>query len=106
MLQLFAGERPVGATAPTMSVLTLGWRIRAGITFGADGQLCVAEGGLGGSGSSTTPQECEQVPHRVGPCTAGMARGRLSLVDLLSGTKPTWPAGFPQAGLRQMSAGR
>ena len=41
-----------------------------GLTFGPDGDLYVAEGGLGGA-ATTTAAQCEQVPAPVGPYSGG-----------------------------------
>jgi len=49
-------------SAPTVSVFTSGLENPRGLTFGPDGQLYVAEGGLGGTAFSTTPPG----PRRVG----------------------------------------
>jgi len=41
-----------------------------GLTFEPDGKLYVAEGGLGGT-LSTTPTQCTQVPVPIGPYSGG-----------------------------------
>lgn len=50
-----------------------------GLTFGPDGYLYVAEGGTGGT-HSTTPAQCTQVPG-VGPYTGSRTGGRISRID-------------------------
>jgi hypothetical protein len=58
-----------------------------GLTFGPDGQLYVAEGGLGGT-QTTTLQECQQVPPPVGPYSGGFT-ARISKIDPRTGTRTT-----------------
>src|SRR6266481_3879354 len=50
-----------------------------GLKFGPDGNLYVAEGGAGGSGS--TVGECEQVVPPVGSYTGSPIGGRISKID-------------------------
>jgi hypothetical protein len=64
--------RGVNAFTPraTASLLVSGLNNPRGLTFGPDGALYIAEGGLGGS-DVTTPADCEQVPAPVGPYSGG-----------------------------------
>jgi hypothetical protein len=61
------------ALAPSVlaqiSVFATGLNNPRGLQFGPDGNLCVAEGGLGGS--TSTVGLCQQVPSPVGPYTGG-----------------------------------
>src|SRR5205823_798222 len=50
----------------TETVFASGFNNPRGLTFGPDGDLYVAEGGLGGT-DSTTAAQCEQVVPPVGP---------------------------------------
>jgi hypothetical protein len=51
-----------------------------GLKFGPDGNLYVAEGGTGGT-NSTTAEQCGQVPPPVGPYTGSETGGRISKID-------------------------
>lgn len=63
----------------SMSVYATGLNNPRGLKFGPDGNLYVAEGGLGGT-NSTTAQQCQQVPE-VGPYTGSATGGRISKID-------------------------
>ncbi len=62
-----------------VSVLADGLNNPRGLTFGPDGNLYVAEGGTGGT-LSTTSADCEQVPVPVGPYTGGFT-ARISKIN-------------------------
>ncbi|MGE5107252.1 MAG: ScyD/ScyE family protein [Sphingobacteriales bacterium] len=70
---------------PSANQATGSWRVYAeglnnprGLKFGPDGNLYVAEGGLGGDQS--TAGECDQVVSPVGPYTGSPTGGRISMI--------------------------
>ena len=67
----------------SMSVFATGFNNPRGLTFGPDGNLYVAEGGLGGSNS--TEGQCDQVVPLTGPYTGSendaVLGGRISMVS-------------------------
>lgn len=78
-------------TTPSFSVYASGLEAPRGLTFGPDGDLYVAEAGLGGTVSTGTA--CAQVPGPVGPYTGGTT-ARISKIDS-HGNRTTVAAGFP-----------
>jgi hypothetical protein len=62
-----------------VSIYATGLDNPRGLKFGPDGFLYVAEGGRGGT-LSTTPMQCAQVPN-VGPYTGSRTGGRISRID-------------------------
>jgi hypothetical protein len=61
-----------------ISVFASGFNNPRGLTFGPDGALYVAEGGIGGANS--TIGQCEQVPSPVGPYTGASTGSRITKV--------------------------
>ncbi len=62
-----------------VSIYATGLNSPRGLKFGPDGYLYVAEGGSGGT-LSTTAMQCTQVPN-VGPYTGSRTGGRISRID-------------------------
>jgi hypothetical protein len=82
------------AFSPNVTVFASGLNNPRGLTFGPDGNLYVAEGGLGGS-ATTTPAQCEQVPAPVGPYSGGFT-SRISRIDP-AGNRTTVVDGLPSS---------
>jgi hypothetical protein len=75
----------------TSKVFATGFNNPRGLKFGPDGNLYVAEGGIGGTNSSSG---CEQVIPPVGPYTGSTTGSRISVVDH-KGTRATWVDNLP-----------
>jgi hypothetical protein len=94
---IFAGALSFGGTAAHAqlagppAVVASGLEGPRGLRFGPDGDLYVAEAGLGGKHS--TAGMCTQVPTPPGPYTGGLT-GRISKIDR-SGHRTTVASGFP-----------
>ncbi|MBP1636942.1 MAG: repeat containing protein [Acidobacteria bacterium] len=78
----------------TWSEFATGLENPRGLRFGPDGNLYVAEGGLGGT-EMTTPGDCEQVAAPVGPYSGGFT-GRISRIDA-AGHRTTVVDGLPSS---------
>ncbi len=70
---------PKDITVTTMKVFATGLNSPRGLKFGPDGNLYVAEAGLGGTNS--TVGVCEQVTFPVGPYLGSTTSGRVSKID-------------------------
>lgn len=72
---------PALASGPAaVSIVASGFNSPRGLTFGPDGSLYVAEGGMGGT-NITTSTQCQQVPPPVGPYSGSPTSGRISKID-------------------------
>src|SRR5437667_3233478 len=75
-----AGTSAVARSAPNnVTVFATGLNNPRGLKFGPDGNLYVAEGGIGGADS--TEGCCEQVIPPVGPYTGSVTGSRISKID-------------------------
>jgi hypothetical protein len=89
-----AAEHLAPGDAISVDVFASGLNSPRGLKFGSDGSLYVAEGGTGGTMSTTTAQ-CEQVPTPIGPYTGGFT-SRISKISA-NGTRTTVVGGLPSS---------
>lgn len=75
----------------TTKVFATGLNNPRGLAFGPDGYLYVAEGGIGGTNSSTG---CDQVIPPIGPYKGDVNGSRISRIDH-SGIRTTWVDNLP-----------
>jgi hypothetical protein len=84
-----------------ITVVATGLEAPRGLTFGPDGLLYVAEGGLGGTQSTVLQYPNDQVPAPVGPYS-GSLTARISKIDLSSRAITTVAVGLPSSQTQPM----
>jgi len=93
VLGVAAATAAAGGTPGRTTVFASGLEAPRGLTFDGFGNLYVAEGGTGGT-LTTTPEQCDQVPG-AGPYTAGFS-SRVSRIDRF-GRRTTVADGLPSS---------
>ena len=73
------GQPSGSGPSATVELFTTGLNNPRGLAFGPDGDLYVAEGGVGGP-ATTTPAQCQQVLPPVGPYSGGFTAS-ISRID-------------------------
>jgi hypothetical protein len=94
--------KPGGNVVGTVSVFATGLNNPRGLKFGPDGNLYVAEAGLGGTNSSAG--QCIQVVFPVGPYFGSTVSGRISKIDP-SGTRTTVTDKLPSSHANEIIGG-
>src|SRR6266446_2624481 len=77
-----------------VTIFATGLNNPRGLKFGPDGNLYVAEGGVGGTNS--TVGTCDQVPFPIGPYTGSTTGARISKIDQ-NGNRTTFVDNLPSS---------
>ena len=102
---LSPNQSGTGLSAPvqgTVSVFASGFNNPRGLKFGPDGNLYVAEGGIGGKNSSRGL--CDSVVFPVGPYTGSPTGGRISKVNA-AGIRTTLTDNLPSSQANEVVGG-
>ncbi len=91
-----------GTVSESVSVFAMGLNNPRGLKFGPDGNLYVAEGGVGGLNSSVG--QCTQVPFPVGPYAGSTVGGRISKIDA-AGVRTTVTDRLPSSQANEIIGG-
>jgi len=94
--------KPGSAVLGTVSVFATGLNNPRGLKFGPDGNLYVAEGGLGGHNSSAG--QCNQVVFPVGPYGGSPVSGRISKINA-AGVRTTVTDQLPSSQANEIIGG-
>jgi hypothetical protein len=87
-----AAKKPVKKPSPAVTTFATGVDNPRGLAFGPNGDLYVAEGGLGGT-QTTTSADCQQVPAPIGSYSGGFT-ARISKINP-HGVRTTVVDGLP-----------
>jgi hypothetical protein len=87
-----AAKKPAKKPTPAMTTVANGLDNPRGLAFGPNGDLYVAEGGVGGI-HTTTSADCQQVPAPIGPYSGGFT-ARISKINR-HGVRTTIVDGLP-----------
>jgi hypothetical protein len=90
------------STVADVSVFATGLNNPRGLEFGPDGNLYVAEGGIGGKDS--TIGLCDQVPFPIGPYLGSPTGGRISKISS-SGVRTTVVDNLPTSKSNELAGG-